>query len=108
VEGRDLSSRQTQDVARDREIGQPINSEQRPEAADGVAHGCASEAPPDDRGGNRYAQPTVTAPHPDSTILTRSHPHGLRVRFWIGQATFAAVYMAVSKYLQLIAARRCE
>ena len=37
VEGRDLSSRQTQDVARDQEIGQPINSEKCPEAADGVA-----------------------------------------------------------------------
>src|SRR5271168_2663643 len=36
-EGRDLSSRQTQDVARDLEIGQPINSEQRSETADGVA-----------------------------------------------------------------------
>jgi hypothetical protein len=30
-------------------------------------HGCASEAPPDERGGNRYAQPTATAPHLDST-----------------------------------------
>ncbi len=27
VEGRDLSSRQTQDVVKDMEIGQPINSE---------------------------------------------------------------------------------
>src|SRR4051794_15796432 len=31
------------------------------------SHGCASEAPPDERGGNRYAQPTATAPHLDST-----------------------------------------
>src|SRR5208283_572742 len=36
-EGRDLSSRQTQDVARDLGIGQPINSAQRSETADGVA-----------------------------------------------------------------------
>src|ERR1700691_682064 len=36
-EGRDLSSRQTQDAARDLEIGQPINSGQRSETADGVA-----------------------------------------------------------------------
>src|SRR6202035_2717209 len=36
VEGRDLSSRQTQQVVRDLEIGQPINSEKRSEAADGV------------------------------------------------------------------------
>src|SRR5262252_1924683 len=32
------------------------------------SHGCASEAPPDERGGNRYAQPTATAPHLDSTL----------------------------------------
>ena len=31
------------------------------------SHGSASEAPPDERGGNRYAQPTATAPHLDST-----------------------------------------
>src|SRR5262245_14735102 len=37
VEGRDLSSRRTQDVVRDLEIGQPINSEERSETADGVA-----------------------------------------------------------------------
>src|SRR6516165_2088359 len=36
VEGRGLSSRQTQDVVRDREIGQPNNSEECSEAADGV------------------------------------------------------------------------
>ena len=35
-EGRGLSSRPTQDVARDREIGQPSNSEKCSEAADGV------------------------------------------------------------------------
>jgi RNA-directed DNA polymerase len=36
VEGRDLSSRQTQQVMRDLEIGQPVNSEQCSEVADGV------------------------------------------------------------------------
>src|ERR1700722_14576338 len=36
VEGRDLSSRQTQYVVRDLEIGQPINSEECSETADGV------------------------------------------------------------------------
>src|SRR3984893_10724630 len=36
VEGRGLSSRQTQDVVRDLEIGQPNNSEKCSEAADGV------------------------------------------------------------------------
>src|SRR3982751_5936333 len=37
VEGRSLSSRQTQQAARDPEIGQPINSRQCPETAEGVA-----------------------------------------------------------------------
>ncbi len=32
------------------------------------SHGRASEAPPNERGGNRYAQPTATAPHLDSTV----------------------------------------
>src|ERR1700760_945471 len=36
-EGRGLSSRQTQQAVRDREIGQPNNSETCSEAADGVA-----------------------------------------------------------------------
>src|SRR3984893_5719000 len=36
-EGRDLSSRRTQYVVRDLEIGQPINSEECSETADGVA-----------------------------------------------------------------------
>jgi len=33
------------------------------------SHGRATKAPPDERGGNRYARPTATAPHPDSTLL---------------------------------------
>src|ERR1700680_1755832 len=37
VEGRDLSSRRTQYVVRDLEIGQPINSERCSETAEGVA-----------------------------------------------------------------------
>src|SRR6266852_1295296 len=86
VEGRDLSSRQTQYVVKDLEIGQPINSDECSETADGVAreskgvkscpragcgngsHGRTSKAPPDERGGNRYVQPTATAPHLDSTM----------------------------------------
>src|ERR1700731_4436475 len=41
MEGRGLSSRQTQQAVRDREIGQPNNSEKCSETADGVA--CESE-----------------------------------------------------------------
>ena len=36
AEGRDLSSRQTLKVARDREIGKPINSEKGSETTDSV------------------------------------------------------------------------
>ena len=32
------------------------------------SHGRASEAPPNERGGNRYVQPTTTASHSDSTL----------------------------------------
>src|SRR5580704_7537796 len=35
------------------------------------SHGRTSEAPPDERGGYRYVRPTVTAPHLDSTQLSR-------------------------------------
>ena len=31
------------------------------------SQGRTSEAPPDERGGNRYVRSTATAPHPDST-----------------------------------------
>src|SRR5664279_785893 len=37
------------------------------------SHGRTSEAPPDERGGNRYVRPTATAPHLDSTA-TGYHP----------------------------------
>jgi hypothetical protein len=33
------------------------------------SQGWTSEAPPNERGGNRYVQPTATAPHLDSTEL---------------------------------------
>src|SRR6516165_5375445 len=37
------------------------------------SHGRASEAPPNERGGNRYVRPTATAPHLDSTKGRRCH-----------------------------------
>src|SRR5271166_3037580 len=36
------------------------------------SHGRATKAPPDERGGNRHAQPNVAAPHLDSTDLRPS------------------------------------
>src|SRR6202051_4803313 len=35
------------------------------------SHGGTIEAPPDERGGNRYVLPNATAPHLDSTNLDR-------------------------------------
>ena len=35
------------------------------------SHGRTSEAPPNERGGNRYVRPTATAPHLDSTDSSR-------------------------------------
>jgi hypothetical protein len=32
------------------------------------SHGRTTKAPPNERGGNRYVQPTATAPHSDSTM----------------------------------------
>jgi hypothetical protein len=45
VEGRDLSSRQTQYVVKNLEIGQPINSGNCSEAADGVARESVKSCP---------------------------------------------------------------
>src|SRR5215475_13788059 len=45
VEGRDLSSRQTQYVVKNLEIGQPINSRNCSEAADGVARESVKSCP---------------------------------------------------------------
>ena len=41
------------------------------------SYGRATKAPPDERGGNRHAQPTATAPHPDSTQLEPAPTGGL-------------------------------
>src|ERR1700757_4811653 len=57
VEGRDLSSRQAQYVVRDLEIGQPINSEEGSETAEGVTR---------ESKGVRSC-PRATAGHPGSS-----------------------------------------
>jgi hypothetical protein len=44
------------------------------------SYGCASEAPPDERGGNRYAQPTATATHLDSTVVENAEQAALAER----------------------------
>ena len=35
------------------------------------SYGCATKAPPDERGGNGYARPNATAPHSYSTLTGR-------------------------------------
>ena len=42
------------------------------------SHGGTTKAPPDERGGNRYVQPTTTAPHLDSTMNVDFDPSELR------------------------------
>jgi hypothetical protein len=44
------------------------------------SQGRTSEAPPDERGGNRYAQPTATAPHLDSTVGCQCRGKDQRVK----------------------------
>ena len=47
------------------------------------SQGWTSEAPPNERGGNRYVRPTATAPHLDSTDLEtaigQEHPEPVPV-----------------------------
>jgi len=44
------------------------------------SYGCATKAPPDERGGNGYARPNATAPHSYSTCAVR------RRRFPVGES----------------------
>lgn len=90
MEGRDLSSRQTQYVVKDLEIGKPINSnkwfrscrwrctrKREVLSQSRMSHGGTTKAPPDERGGNRYVLLNATAPHLDSTnraVLTLNQP----------------------------------
>jgi hypothetical protein len=39
------------------------------------SHGRATKAPPDERGGNRHAQPKATAPHSYFTVLPKAEAY---------------------------------
>jgi predicted Zn-dependent protease len=43
------------------------------------SQGRTGKAPPDERGGNRYARPTATAPHLDSTGPTPNYAMLMRI-----------------------------
>ena len=45
------------------------------------SHGRTTKAPPDERGGNRYARPKAAAPHLDSTTCGPKRPSLRHVRF---------------------------
>jgi hypothetical protein len=45
------------------------------------SHGGTIEAPPDERGGNRYVLPNATAPHLDSTKNTGTTAYGAKRPF---------------------------
>src|SRR5271170_4568518 len=52
------------------------------------SHGGTIEAPPNERGGNRYVLPNATAPHLDSTKMRPDGPEtGLPV--WIEERTWS-------------------
>src|SRR6202049_1174788 len=59
VEGRDLSSRQTQYVVKNMKIGKPINSDKCSEAADGVARESEGVKSCPRAGCERFACPVV-------------------------------------------------
>src|SRR5277367_1315239 len=59
-------------------------------------YGRATKAPPDERGGNRHAQPNVTAPHLDSTRSGRLKSTQIRVgNDEVGKSPMRLVVMAI-------------
>src|SRR5450631_240219 len=52
------------------------------------SHGGTIEAPPDERGGNRYVLPNATAPHLDSTRCADNSGH--RYSTWLRMAASGA------------------
>jgi len=78
VEGRDLSSRQTQYVVTDLEIGQPINSDLCSETADGVARESKGVESCPRAGCGKSACPVVCPVK--AGVFSRDRPAGATVR----------------------------
>ena len=55
------------------------------------SHGRTTKAPPDERGGNRYVQPIVTASHSDSTEPFRFRARSMWRRTWARQPCLVAL-----------------
>jgi hypothetical protein len=59
------------------------------------SHGGTIEAPPDERGGNRYVLPKATAPHLDSTLSGQT-ARARVVAYWTNNGQKAALGLDLS------------
>src|SRR5207344_3181501 len=91
VEGRDLSSRRTQHVVRDLEIGQPINSEECSETAEGVARESEGRSRVSLLRHVRQDQPRG---HPGSCLCPVPLQQGRTGRGWSGVRGYRGVWGA--------------
>src|ERR1700680_2251465 len=91
VEGRDLSSRRTQHVVRDLEIGQPINSEECSETAEGVARESEGRSRVSLLRLVRQDQPRG---HPGSCLCPVPLQQGCTGRGWSGVRGYRGVWGA--------------
>src|SRR4249920_2279758 len=91
VEGRDLSSRRTQHVVRDLEIGEPINSEECSETAEGVARESEGRSRVSLLRHVRQDQPRG---HPGSCLCPVPLQQGRTGRGWSGVRGYRGVWGA--------------
>jgi hypothetical protein len=70
------------------------------------SHGRTTKAPPDERGGNRYVLPNVTAPHLDSTDSVEKVLAAVGTKFLRAADAFNAVRHGVSAPRRASSSRR--
>src|SRR5713101_1453362 len=63
------------------------------------SQGRTSEAPPDERGGNRYVQPTATAPHLDSTDDLNGTQAAIRAGYSVRRSRSGGAERTIEEYL---------